>query len=110
MNKFSDFKAELLSMLHNAEKEHEAKCEAIEKRIDKFFKEEWDYNGESNKALLPDPMMTLVALKLSQAEDKLREAQVLLSQEWYDGLAFNYMEKFSDFTEKAVFRDGKLVE
>lgn len=108
MKKFNEFKEELQSMLKNMEKEHAAKCESIETFINNFF-HEWDGDGEQHKMFLPDPMMLLITLKLSEAEDKIREAQVCLSQKWYDGRMGNYIEKFNDFQDKAEFRDGKLV-
>lgn len=107
MKTFEEFRKELLSMLHEAEKEHEAKYVTIFTYVNKFFKEEWDFNGESEKAFLPDPMMNLIALRMSEAEDKIREAQVLLSQDWYDGIASNYIQQLNDFTEKTAFIDGK---
>ena len=108
MKNFNEFKEELQSMLKNMEKEHAAKCESIETYVHDFFRE-WDGDGEKNKMFLPDPMMLLIILKLSEAEDKIREAQVCLSQKWYDGLMGNYIDKFSDFQDNAEFRDGKLV-
>ena len=88
------------------EKEHASKCETIEKSIDMFFRE---WAGTEPRLFLPDPMMAQIILKLSEAEDKIREAQVFLSQPWYDGIPANYIEKLSDFANKAQFQDGKLI-
>lgn len=105
---FNLFKNELQDMLRSMEREHAAKCEEIEKYIDKYF-HEWA-NGEKEQGLfLPDLMMTLVVLRLSEAEDKIREAQVCMSQKWYDGIASNYMLQFREFVSKAQFMDGKLI-
>ena len=77
MKDFKTFKEELQAMLRNMEKEHAAKCEKIEKYMDDYFRER--AKSEPN-AFLPDPVAVQVTLLLSEAEDKIREAQTYIYQ------------------------------